>query len=62
VHERTGLLVEPADATGLASALGRLLRDPELAQRLGSGGQDALAGSASWDDVATLVDAPWGRR
>ena len=62
VHDRTGLLVEPGDAAGLASALVRLLTDPELAQRLGSGGQDALAGNASWDDVAALVDAPWGRR
>ena len=62
VHERTGLLVEPGDAAGLASALVRLLTDPDLAQRLGSGGQDALAGTASWDDVAALVDAPWGGR
>ena len=62
VDDRTGVLVEPGDAAGLASALVRLLSDAELAQQLGSGGQDALAGSASWDDVAALVDAPWGRR
>jgi glycosyltransferase involved in cell wall biosynthesis len=61
VHGESGLLVEPGEATGLASALVRLLTDPELAQRLGSGGQDALVGNASWDDVAALVDAPWGR-
>ena len=60
VHGQSGLLVEPGEASGLASALVRLLTDPELAQRLGSGGQDALAGNASWDDVAALVDAPWG--
>ena len=62
VHDHTGLLVEAGDAAGLAAALVRLLEDPELAQRLGDAGQDALAGNASWDDVAALVDAPWGGR
>jgi glycosyltransferase involved in cell wall biosynthesis len=62
VPDRTGLLVEPGDAAGLASALVRVLTDPDLAQRLGSAGQDALADNASWDDVAALVDAPWRSR
>ncbi len=35
-HEVTGLLVEPGDATALASALTRLLDNPELRSRLGS--------------------------
>jgi glycosyltransferase involved in cell wall biosynthesis len=35
-HERTGLLAEPDDATGLAAQITRLLRDPTLRSRLGS--------------------------
>ena len=38
-HERTGLIVEPGDVEGLASALGRLIGDPELRQRLGENGK-----------------------
>lgn len=62
VHDRTGLLVEAGDVAALAAALVRLLTDPALAQRLGGAGRDALEGNASWDDVAALVDAPWGGR
>jgi len=62
VHDSTGLLVEAGDAAGLASALVRLLRDPELAQRLGAAGQEALASNASWDDVAAAVDTQWRSR
>lgn len=35
-HERTGLLVEPGDEAGLADALERLLRSPELRESYGS--------------------------
>jgi glycosyltransferase involved in cell wall biosynthesis len=35
---QSGILVEPADAVALADALERVLRDPELARRLGEGG------------------------
>jgi glycosyltransferase involved in cell wall biosynthesis len=62
VDDVTGLLVEAGDAAGLASALVRVLRDAELAQRLGVAGQDVLAGNASWDDVAAAVDRPWRSR
>jgi glycosyltransferase involved in cell wall biosynthesis len=34
-HERHGLLVPPGDAAALAGAIGRLLREPALAMRLG---------------------------
>jgi glycosyltransferase involved in cell wall biosynthesis len=38
-HERTGLLAAPDDPVALADALGRVLRDRELATRLGASGQ-----------------------
>jgi len=38
-HERTGLLVAPRDASGLAAAIERLRLDPAFARRLGSAGR-----------------------
>ncbi len=43
VHERTGLLVPPEDAAALASGLARLIRDPELRQRLAAEGPRRIA-------------------
>lgn len=43
VHERTGLLVAPDDAAALASALARLIRDPELRRRLAAAGPQRVA-------------------
>lgn len=37
--EETGLLVEPDDARALAAALERLIRDPDLRERLGEAGE-----------------------
>jgi glycosyltransferase involved in cell wall biosynthesis len=37
-HERTGLLVAPGDPEALASALARLIEDPDLGKRLGDAG------------------------
>ncbi len=44
---REGLLVEPGDAPGLASALGRLLDDPQRAARLGAAGRARVAAAFS---------------
>lgn len=43
VDERTGLLVPPEDATALAAALARLLRDRSLRDRLGAAGPGRVA-------------------
>lgn len=39
IHEQTGLLTQPGDATGLADALMRLAQDPELADRVAVAGR-----------------------
>ena len=49
----TGLLVEPDDADGLAEAILKLLRDPELAARLGAAGEDIVRGA--WATAAARV-------
>jgi glycosyltransferase involved in cell wall biosynthesis len=41
-HDQVGLLVEPRDAEGLATALERLFRDPELRRRLGVAGRQKV--------------------
>jgi glycosyltransferase involved in cell wall biosynthesis len=41
-NERTGLLVAPGRADVLVDALARLLRDPELRERLGARGRDKV--------------------
>ena len=58
----TGLLVEPGDPVALATALVQLLRDPDLAERLGDAGERLLTAGSSWDEVAAAVDAVWGER
>ncbi len=42
VHETTGLLVQPRDASALADAIVRLLRDPALRQRFGEQGYERV--------------------
>jgi glycosyltransferase involved in cell wall biosynthesis len=51
-HGRAGLLVAPGDAPALAEALLRLLREPELACRLGAAGRRHVERCLTWDHVA----------
>ena len=39
-HGRNGLLITPGDVKGLAEAIGGLLRDPELRQKMGEKGRE----------------------
>ncbi|HTZ85094.1 MAG TPA: glycosyltransferase family 4 protein [Solirubrobacteraceae bacterium] len=52
----TGLLVDPTDPLALAEAIVRLLRDSELAGRLGANGR-ANALAHTWPHVAERVEA-----
>ncbi len=48
-HERSGLLVEPGDAAGLAEALARLEGDPALRARLGAAARDTAVQQFDFD-------------
>jgi starch synthase len=52
---RTGLLVDPGDEEGLAAVLLRLLRDPELGDRLGRAGRVRVEEELTWDRVAARM-------
>lgn len=55
-----GLLVPPSDAAALAAAVGRLLRQPDLAAALAAAGP-ARAREFSWDVVAPRIEAVYER-
>jgi glycosyltransferase involved in cell wall biosynthesis len=42
VHGKTGFLVEPGDAEGLARHVIALLRDPKLRQQIGQAGRERV--------------------
>lgn len=48
----TGLLVTPDDPGALASAIGRILDDGALADRLGRGGRERVLGKFTWHATA----------
>lgn len=52
----TGILVAENDIDALAKALARLIREPDLRQRLGENGQK-WAGRFSWDETAKAIFA-----
>jgi len=59
VSDGSGLVVPPRDAPALAAALVSLLRDPQLARRLGRAGAETAARAGSWDAVAKLTLAAY---
>jgi glycosyltransferase involved in cell wall biosynthesis len=58
----SGLLVAPADAQALATALERVLADPALAGRMGAEGRRRVLEHSSWELVAERVEAELQRR
>jgi glycosyltransferase involved in cell wall biosynthesis len=50
-HERTGLLVPPADVGALTGAIVTLARDPDLADRLGRDGRAFVQERFSWPSI-----------
>ena len=56
-HGDTGLLVPPEQPEPLAEALLQLLRDPDLADRLGAAASSRLEAEGSWAEVAEQVEA-----
>jgi starch synthase len=52
----TGLLVPPEDVPALAAAIGQLLDDAALRQRMGQAGRDWVAAHYAWaDSVQTML-------
>ena len=65
VDGETGLLVNPEQPAEIASALVRLLQDPELGQRLAAAGAERSRQDFTWDRVAERLLAAladWGLR
>lgn len=52
----TGFLVPPRDPVALAERLARLLRDPELAERMGAAGLQRARACFTWDSVASRLE------
>jgi len=55
-HERTGLLVPPADEVALADAIERILDDPALGRRMGELGRLQVEARYTWDHVAARLE------
>lgn len=58
---RAALLVEPADAEALASAIRVLLDDPPLRDRLGAAGRERVLKRFSWKQAAVATVAEYRR-
>ena len=54
-HDRTGLLFEKGDMADFATAVARVARDPDLAERLGKGGRAFVEAERTWQRTAARV-------
>jgi len=59
-HDRSGLLVPPADPAQLARALERLARDPALAARLGTAGEQRVRSAFGWPEIMAKWERLYG--
>jgi glycosyltransferase involved in cell wall biosynthesis len=59
-HDRSGLLVPPADPARLAGALERLARDPSLAARLGTAGEQRVRSAFGWPEIMAKWERLYG--
>ncbi len=57
VDGQTGLLVKPGDAPALASALERVVSQPELAASLGAAARRRVMEGSSWEEVAAQLES-----
>ena len=55
-HEKEGLLFPPKDSAALGNALEQLIRNPELARRMGSQGRETVD-QYRWEAVARQVES-----
>ena len=63
VDGETGILVERGDTDGLAAAIGRLLADPQLRERMGNAGRERVKRLFTWErSVARLQELYDGAR
>ncbi|MFP3975644.1 MAG: glycosyltransferase [Dehalococcoidia bacterium] len=49
---KTGLLADPSNQDELAKAMGRLLKDKALTEKIGDAGRDFVQKTYSWDSIA----------
>ena len=61
-NERSGLLVDPGDAIGLADALQRLIDDPAVADRFAVGGRDQILARFQLDECVDPLVALFRKR
>ena len=54
IDGQTAFLVPEADLAGLAAAMGRLLEDPALRERMGAAGREFVK-RFRWEDSARLL-------
>ncbi len=50
-----GLLLHPDDVTGIATALNRLLSDPDLCRRMGEANYDIVSRRYTWENTGRLI-------
>ena len=60
VDGETGILVERGDSAGLADAIGTLLADPQLRQRMGAAGRRRVQQLFTWDRSVARLERLYG--